>query len=157
MVYKDQTIDADKAVETGQLCACFNLRKASRAITQIYDEIISRAGLRSTQFTLLMAIKAMGPVPVKRLAKTIMMDRTTLSRNLRPLEKRRLVTISPGVDRRERNLALTEEGHKLLNRAYPLWKEAQKMVSEHLGEERLNRLLSELSAVSEARAAQDFS
>jgi DNA-binding MarR family transcriptional regulator len=139
--------------EMGRTCACFNLRKAARAITQLYDETLRPTGLRATQFTLLMATRVLGPVTVKKLAKGTVMDRTTLTRNLRLLERKRLIKIVPGADRREREVSLTLLGHETLLQALPLWEEAQAHVVKGLGEERMNSLLKNLSeVVSLARA-----
>ena len=128
-------------------CACFNLRKASRAITHLYDEMLRPAGLRTTQFTLLVATKMLEPITVTRLAKMGVMDRTTLTRNLRPLEKQGLVQIALGKDQRTRVVTLTPEGQKALARAFPLWKKAQARVIKELGPERWNSLRAYLGEI----------
>ena len=128
-------------------CACFNLRKASRAITHLYDEMLRPAGLRTTQFTLLVATKMLEPITVTRLAKIGVMDRTTLTRNLRPLEKQGLVQIALGKDQRTRVVTLTPEGQKALARAFPLWKKAQARVIKELGPERWNSLRAYLGEI----------
>ncbi|HWP93254.1 MAG TPA: MarR family winged helix-turn-helix transcriptional regulator [Thermodesulfobacteriota bacterium] len=128
-------------------CACFNLRKAARAITHLYDEMLRPAGLRTTQFTLLVATKMLEPITVTRLAKIGVMDRTTLTRNLRPLEKQGLVQIALGKDQRTRVVRLTPEGQKALARAFPLWKKAQARVIKELGPERWNSLRAYLGEV----------
>src|SRR6476659_8600571 len=95
-----------KSLRIGQACACFHLRRATRALTQLYDDALRPAGVRTTQFTLLNAIRIAGPATVRRLATTVVMDRTTLTRDLRPLERQGLVLIEPGEDRRERKVDL---------------------------------------------------
>jgi DNA-binding MarR family transcriptional regulator len=135
----------EKCKEIGQTCACYKVRKAARAVTKIYEEVLRPIGLRATQFSLLMATRVMGPVTVIKLAKVMVMDRTTLTRNLQILETRGLITIKPGEDRREREINLTAEGMEVLARAVPLWEEAQERVREGLGEERLQNLLGDLS------------
>jgi DNA-binding MarR family transcriptional regulator len=138
--------------EIGRTCACFKVRKAARAITKLYEEVLRPSGLRATQFSLLMATRVMGPVTVVKLAQVMVMDRTTLTRNLQLLETRGLITIKPGEDRREREVNLTAEGMEVLAKAVPLWEEAQERVREGLGEERLQNLLGDLSEmVSMAR------
>jgi DNA-binding MarR family transcriptional regulator len=92
-----------------------------------------------------MATRVMGRVTVVKLAQVMVMDRTTLTRNLQILETRGLITIKPGEDRREREINLTAEGMEVLARAVPLWEEAQERVREGLGEERLQNLLGDLS------------
>src|ERR687885_698919 len=91
-------------------CACFNTRKASRALTQLYDEMLRPSGLRSTQFTLLMVLRGRGPTSINGLAEATVTDRTTLSRNLAILEERGLVRVQPGEDARVRVVELTEAG-----------------------------------------------
>ena len=136
----------EKSLKIGQACACFNLRRATRAVTQLYDDALRSVGLRTTQFTLLNAIRVMGPVTVRRLATVVVMDRTTLTRDLRPLERQGLVLVAPGEDRRERKVDLTVKGIQVIRRALPLWEKAQAQVAKGLGEERLQRLLGDLSA-----------
>jgi DNA-binding MarR family transcriptional regulator len=141
--------------QIGQACACFNLRKATRAVTRLYDDALRSVGLRTTQFTLLNAIRVVGPVTVRRLASVVVMDRTTLTRDLRPLERQGLVSVEPGEDRRERKVDLTTKGAQVVHRAAPLWGKAQSQVAKGLGQERLDRLLSDLAAaVALTRAGQ---
>jgi len=121
------------------------VRKAARAITKLYEEVLRPSGLRATQFSLLMATRVMGPVTVVKLAQVMVMDRTTLTRNLQILETRGLITIRPGEDRREREVTLTAVGMEVLTKAVPLWEEAQERVKKELGEERLQNLLGDLS------------
>ena len=135
----------EKCKEIGQTCACYKVRKAARAVTKIYEEVLRPIGLRATQFSLLMATRVMGPVTVVKLAQVMVMDRTTLTRNLQILETRGLIMIKPGEDRREREVNLTAEGMEVLAKAVPLWEEAQERVREGLGEERLQNLLGDLS------------
>jgi DNA-binding MarR family transcriptional regulator len=132
--------------QIGQLCACFNLRRATRAVTQLYDTILRPAGLRTTQFTLLNAVRLQAPVTIRRLAVSVVMDRTTLTRDLRPLEQQRLVSIETGEDRRERKVDLTAKGAQVITRALPLWQKAQAHIAQGLGQERLQRLLEDLAA-----------
>ena len=138
-------LEIGQCKEIGRTCACFRVRKAARAITKLYEEVLRPSGLRATQFSLLMATRVMGPVTVVKLAEVMVMDRTTLTRNLQILEKRGLITIKPGEDRREREVSLTETGLEVLTKAVPLWKEAQNRVKKGLGEERLQNLLGDLS------------
>lgn len=141
-------IAIEKSLKIGHVCACFNLRKATRALTQLYDEALRPAGLRTTQFTLLHAIRVAGPVSVRRLAAVVVMDRTTLTRDLRPLERQGLVSIEPGEDRRERKVDLTTKGAQVITQALPLWEKAQAQVAQGLGQDRLQRLLDDLAAAT---------
>ncbi len=128
-------------------CACFNLRKTARAITQLYDEALRPSGLRCTQFSLLIAATMLEPVTVTHLAEIVVMDRTTLARNLRPLEKMGLMNVEPGDDQRTRIVTLTTRGKEVLSKALPLWEKAQDRVVAGLGQERWTSLQANLKEV----------
>ena len=128
------------------ICACFNVRKAARAITQLYDDVLRPSGLRVTQFSILAVTRRLGPVSVTRLAEETVTDRTTLTRNLKVLSQQKLVRIVPGDDRREREVSLTDRGRAALAQAYPMWKDVQAQVAQRLGRERFRRVLSDLAA-----------
>ena len=127
-------------------CACFNLRKATRAVTQLYDDILRPSGLRVTQFSLLTVIRIMGTVSISRLAEEAVLDRTTLARNLDLLEEAGLVRIEAGDDARVREVSLTRAAHERLAAALPYWEKAQAQVTKNLGAGRVNHLLADLSA-----------
>lgn len=127
-------------------CTCFNLRKAARAVTQLYDEFLRPSGLRATQFSLLMLIRGMGPIRITDLADEAVMDRTTLKRNVELLQREGLVRIEPGVDARVREVSLTAAAERRLAEALPLWQRAQGHVTRELGRGRADRLLADLSA-----------
>lgn len=126
-------------------CTCFSLRKATRAVTQLYDEALRPTGLRATQFSMLTLLQAAGTVPMTRLAEAAVMDRTTLSRNLDVLVRHGLVRIRPGADARVREVELTPAGMAKLEAAYPHWQRAQRVVAKNLGPRRVERLLTDLA------------
>jgi DNA-binding MarR family transcriptional regulator len=138
-------LELSRCKDIGRTCAGFKVRKAARAITRLYEEALRPSGLRSTQFSLLMATRILGSVTVVKLAQATVIDRTTLTRNLQILEKRGLIEIEPGEDRREREVTLTAAGLATLAAAIPLWEEAQNRVRQGLGEEKLRNLLGDLS------------
>jgi DNA-binding MarR family transcriptional regulator len=140
-----EPLEISKCRDIGRVCACFKVRKAARAITKLYEEVLRPIGLRATQFSLLMATRVLGPVTVVKLAQAAVMDRTTLTRNLQILEKRGLIKITPGEDRREREVILTAAGMEVLAKAIPLWEAAQERVRQGLGEEKMRNLLCDLS------------
>jgi len=140
-------LDKKKIVSMGQSCVCYNLRKASSTITRLYDEFLKPSGIQATQLSILLGTKILQPVTLKRLSKASVMDRTTLSRNLKPLEKSRLVRVEPGQDRRERIVTLTDSGEEVLTKAYPLWEHAQDKITGGLNQKGLDTLLSSLSEV----------
>ena len=137
----------DQEIQAAVLrCTCFNLRKASRAVTQMYDEFLRPSGLRATQFSLLMLIRGMGPIRITELAEEAVMDRTTLKRNVELLEREGLVRIEAGEDARVREVSLTAAAGERLAEALPLWQRAQAHVTGALGQGRADRLLADLSA-----------
>ena len=129
-------------------CTCFNARRTSRTVTQYYDELMAPTGIKATQFTMLGAIALMGPASVTRLARHLGLDRTTLTRNLRVLVETGLVVISEGNDRRERVVGLTANGQGAVERATPVWLEAQHSLAARFGDERLRRLIEDMSELS---------
>jgi DNA-binding MarR family transcriptional regulator len=143
----DDPIDAAEVAAT---CACFNVRRAARTVTQLYDDLLRPSGLRTTQFTLLVLLLGHGPTSINQLAAAAGADRTTLTRNLALLEGQGLVRVRPGEDARVRIVELTDAGERAVATAYPLWREAQAVVADRMGASRLARLLSDLSAAADA-------
>ncbi len=138
---------APKEIAPCAECLCFNIRKASRMVTQIYDEIMQETGLRGTQFTILANIAGYQLLTISVLAEKLVMDRTTLTRNLKPLERQRLIVITPGEDRRTRSIQLSACGHQTLASALPLWRQAQQKITKQMGKKRLNHLIKELRSL----------
>lgn len=129
-------------------CACFNIRKAARAVTSLYDEILRPTGLRATQVTILMAVASEDRPTISQLAEQLVMDRTTLTRDLKPLEAQGYLVVTPGDDRRTRTVRLSALGHTRLAEAIPLWQSAQaRMIANGLGYNRWNTLYNDLQAV----------
>lgn len=111
--------------DLAQACVCYNTRKVARAVTRLYDDALRPCGLRATQMTLLMVIEAMGEPTISALAEQLVMDRTTLARDLRPMQAAGWVVVVPGRDRRTRVVRLTSAGGALLREALPRWRAAQ--------------------------------
>ena len=128
-------------------CACTRVRRAGRALTRLYDEVLAPSGLRVTQYAVLATLTRLGPSAVGRLAEELAMDRTTLTRALAPLQREGLVRVDEGADRRTRLVRATATGEAAVARARPLWLEAQARVASSLGRERFESLLGELAAV----------
>jgi DNA-binding MarR family transcriptional regulator len=129
-------------------CTANSLRRASRQVSAVFDEAIAETGLRGTQFTLLTAL-AMGggEMPLTRLAEVLSLDRTTLTRNLLPLQRDKLVESRPVPDGRVRKMALTQRGQQALERALPRWEAAQKRMVATLGERKWKELMSTLDSI----------
>jgi DNA-binding MarR family transcriptional regulator len=139
---------ADTTIDFAATCACFNVRKGARALTGFYDAVLRPTGLRSTQATLLMAIAAAGRPTISLLAEALVMDRTTLGRDLKPLVAQGLVRITPGDDRRMRQVELTDAGRAKRREIIPLWEQAQaKIIGAGLGPERWGQLYKDLQEV----------
>lgn len=143
-------LDADTVKACAQNCAAANIRRASRAVTKLYGQFMAATGLEPTQYSLLVACSLTGGATVSKLADAFVMDRSALARNLAILEKRGLLKVKPGEDRRTRKVMLTPFGEATLANAMPHWREAQDMVETRFGAERLEKLLSELRALMTA-------
>lgn len=115
------------------VCTCFRLRRTARRVTQIYDHRLAPLGLRVTQYSLLAHLVGKPPTAIGAFAEILGMDRTTLTRNVRPLLAAGYVELAAGGDRRTRALALTAEGKALFRRAWPLWRAAEQEVRTTLG------------------------
>ena len=126
-------------------CTCLNLRAAARMITQHYDHRFRQVGLRSTQYNLLAAVEASGPVGMTQLADILGMDRTTLNRDLQPLKRDELVVVRKGKDRRLRLVELTSVGTERLEEGHPIWRELQDNFHRSVGKKRWKALMKELS------------
>ncbi len=140
-----------KEVEVAPLlCACANLRRAARAVTQLYSQEIRRSGVDGTQFSLLMALAHTGEITQGRLGERLVIDSTTLTRTLAPLRARGWTASKPGADRRQRLWRLTPAGRRQLKRARPHWERAQKRLRKELGEAEWNSLQTSLAWTAQA-------
>ena len=115
-------------------CYCAALRAASRKTTALYDEALAAAGIGVAQFSLLRRIKGAGTVSLTELAQLAELDRSTVGRNVKLLERMGLVTEAEAEDQRETAVTLTEAGRDTVRRARPLWEGAQRRVEAALGE-----------------------
>jgi DNA-binding MarR family transcriptional regulator len=131
------------------VCNCLALRQAARHVTQFYDQFLADAGLRTTQFSILAKLRRVGPLSINALAKELVMDRTTLGRNILPLQREGLIAIVRGrTDRRSKELQLTEAGLARLHKAIKGWNKAQAQFETVFGVKRTVDLRSLLHAVS---------
>ncbi|QBR01378.1 MarR family winged helix-turn-helix transcriptional regulator [Paraburkholderia pallida] len=122
-------------------CNCASLRGATRAVSLAYDDALRPSGLRVTQFSILANVASAKEVSMGELADQIAMDRTTLARNLKPLERDKLIQVVVGEDRRERIVSVTATGRKTLERAIPLWRAVQTRFEEKVGKREAKRIL----------------
>ena len=132
-----------------QDCNCFALRSAARHISQFYDQLMAPIGLRITQFSILAKLNRLGPMTINALAENMVMDRTTLGRNILPLERDGLIAIDSSVsDRRAKELRLTKAGEKRLRQALSAWSHAQERFETSFGIRRAAELRTMLRAVA---------
>jgi DNA-binding MarR family transcriptional regulator len=128
-------------------CNCGAVRQAARALTQVYDQHLAASGLRITQFSILARLERR-PMTIGELAAELVMDRTTLGRNIGPLERDGLIRVKPGAeDRRRKELHLTRSGERRLAAALPAWKKAQRDFEARFGAARsaeLRQLLQDV-------------
>ena len=131
-------------------CTCALIRRSARQITQTYDAALKDTGLRITQYSILANLDREKGLSITELANVMVIDRTTLTRNLRPLQRDGLVVLSDGPDKRSRALTLTDEGRKLFKTARPLWRETERKVRQGMDSEELGRLRQLLAQVTPA-------
>jgi DNA-binding MarR family transcriptional regulator len=140
--------------EVRRMCACDQLRRVTRGVTQIYDNAVLPSGLRITQLAIFIGLSTEGDLPLTVLADGLRLDRTTLTRNLKVLEDRKLIrTYEHAEDARVRMVSVTLEGSRMLCDALERWTEVQAHVEECFGRDRLKALEDELAAFSAALSA----
>ena len=140
--------DYAKFAVTPVECACFQVRKASRIISQLYDEALNGTGIRATQYSLLVAIAFLGEKGLGAISEALATDRTTLTRTVAGLIEMGYARDIEGPDRRTRALKLTADGRAALEAAYPRWQAAQAAVRKRLG----NAGVEHLREISDAIA-----
>ena len=129
-------------------CNCFMVRSAARHVTQLYDQFLAPVGPHVTQFSILAKLKRLGPMTINALAKEMVMDRTTLGRNVLPLERDGLIKIeASATDGRAKELHLTKAGEKRLQAGREAWKQAQARFDSRFGAKRAADFRAMLRAV----------
>lgn len=129
------------------VCVCRKSRETARKISRIYDDRLQPAGIKATQFTMLAAISLQGNATLTELAETLGMDRTTLSRNLKPLERNDLIEVSAEGYRRARSTNITNKGIAVMEKALPLWSSAQRRLKKRIGGETWKRVQADLNEI----------
>jgi DNA-binding MarR family transcriptional regulator len=146
-LYREVPMAGDARPEP-QDCNCLAVRQAARHVTQFYDQCLAPAGLRTTQFSILAKLKRLGPMTINALAAELVMDRTTLGRNILPLERDGLIAIEQSAaDRRTKELHVTDAGGERLRRAVKLWASAQTGFEAAFGAKHSAELRALLRAV----------
>jgi DNA-binding MarR family transcriptional regulator len=135
----------DRIARLSSACICNNLRRAARLVTNYYDKLLEPAGLRVSQATVLVVLYLDDGQTINEMAEKLELDRTTLTRNLKPLAQQGLLTIAPGSDQRTRVVALTPKGKAALLKVLPLWEQTQSHMVEGIGKANASLLLAQLS------------
>lgn len=148
--HNDQTVPFANTLMVRDSCLCLHVRRAARTIARRFDDAFRPLELTSGQYSLLMSLNRPSPPHMKDVADLLAMDRTTLTANLKPLERRGLVEITPDPkDRRGRLLSLTKDGMALLARAFPIWKETQNQLESLVADSNARQLLADLISLSQ--------
>ncbi len=139
----------ETTLEVRDTCLCLHLQRAARAVARRFDAALRPLGLTSGQFSLLMSLNHPEPASIGNMSSLLAMDRTTLTANLKPLERRGLVTVAADdADKRTRRLTLTPAGRALLGAAVPVWRRTHAEVDRLLTEATPDRLRADLRALS---------
>ena len=124
-------------------CTCFSLRRLTRTVTRLYDSHLSAAGIKTTQYSLLRMV-AHAPLPIAELAARMATERTTLTRNLRPLLEARLIVLAKGDDARQKIVTITDAGREVIRAARSSWRQAQAEINRTLGADVVRALHAQL-------------
>jgi DNA-binding MarR family transcriptional regulator len=131
-------------------CSCNMMRKSARKITQFYENSLREAGIKPTQFTILATLANTGPLQLTQLADKLLLERTSLTRNLNILERNEWIDIHPGEeDSRQRVVSLSKNGYKQLDLTIPYWQKAQKSIDKDMGQDTMTGLKSTLDEMTE--------
>jgi DNA-binding MarR family transcriptional regulator len=145
----DNGLPYEITIKVRDACLCLHVQRAARAMARHFDEVLRPVALTNGQFSLLMSLNRPKPPGMGEVAALLAMDRTTLTANLKPLERRKLLTVSVDEsDRRSRRLALTATGRALLAKAMPLWETSHAAVERRLAGSDPDRLRADLRALS---------
>ena len=131
-------------------CTCFNLRKAARVVSQAYDGALKPVGIKATQFSVLATLDTLVDLPMTQLAEQLLINRTALSRNLKPLERDGLVRLASEADQRVRLVTLTPAGKRIFDKALPLWAAMQDEMAATMGRDDWAGLFGGLGAAVDA-------
>ncbi|MGF1484529.1 MAG: MarR family winged helix-turn-helix transcriptional regulator [Opitutales bacterium] len=145
----ENEVDINGLDEVSHRCTCAHVRRASRLLTQLYDDALRAGGLTSGQFVLLTAINSRGSETMGNIANVVAQEQSAFSRNLKLLETKGLVRTTTGSDRRTRWISLTTLGQHRLEEAYPLWRDLQDRLDAAYGPDRMHELIRSLEALQE--------
>ena len=137
--------DTERYANATMMCACSNFRKATRSVTQLFDRQLQACGLRSTQLILLLEISVAATATIPHLSRQLVMDKSTVTRNLAPMLNEGWIEATSGEGRRKKIIRVTPKGQRVLACAVPVWETVQKDFTSGLGHQRWRRLFEDLS------------
>lgn len=138
--------------DRGMECLCGNVRMAARALTAVYDAFLAPSGLTANQLAVLWCVVAREPVPMREVAAVLVMDKTTVSRNLAGLLDLGFIVCRPGPDARVKLVSCTAKGRNAFAAAVPLWKRAQAAIQGKLGRAAFARTVSQARRLAKSIA-----
>jgi DNA-binding MarR family transcriptional regulator len=149
------TADSQRSDVADLVCACGMVRRAARAVSHLYDSWLRPYEIEASQFAVLATLARLGPINQAALGRRFDLDKTTVSRNVRMLEKRGWITCSPGAGSRERRLALSARGRRQVRLVTPAWRKAQRHFRSSMGTPSWDGMWSVLKIMTRAaRTAQ---
>lgn len=131
-------------------CTNMHLRQATRLVSQAFEAALQAGDIKATQFTLLVTVREMGTAPLTKLAEVMVMDRTTLTRNLKPLVTKGYIQIGTSQDLRVREIQLTAKGRQVVEQTLPQWQQIQQKVVARIGQQRWLQLIEDLQVTVDA-------
>ncbi|MBG9452760.1 MarR family transcriptional regulator [Lysinibacillus sphaericus] len=145
-----------KNIDYTQICVCANLRKKTRVVTQLYDKLLLSTGLKVTQYSMLANIDHQQSVSISRLGEILLLDQTTITRNINLLKQNGYVDIMKDPqDARTKVITLTEKGVEKLNEAAPIWEDIQKRIINDIGIEKYEDFYETLKSIQKIIQAYD--
>lgn len=145
-----------KNIDYTQICVCANLRKKTRVVTQLYDKLLQPTGLKITQYSMLANIDYQQSVSISRLGEILLLDQTTITRNINLLKQNGYVDITKDPqDARTKVITLTEKGDEKLNEAAPIWEEIQEKIINDIGLEKYEDFYETLKSIQKIIQSYD--
>lgn len=145
-----------KNIDYTQICVCSNLRKKTRVVTQLYDKLLQPTGLKVTQYSMLANIDLQQSVSISRLGEILLLDQTTITRNINLLKQNGYVDLTRDPqDARTKVITLTDKGVEKLNEAAPIWQDIQERIINDIGLEKYNDFYETLKTMQKIIQSYD--
>jgi len=145
-----------KTIDYTQICVCANLRKKTRVVTQLYDKLLQPTGLKVTQYSMLANINQQQSVSISQLGDILLLDQTTITRNINVLKQNGYVNITKDPqDARTKIITLTKKGVEKLNEAAPIWEDIQERIINDIGLEKYEHFYETLKSIQKIIQSYD--